>query len=150
VPQFRLRGSVDYPLAGAAVVASLEYDSAIRDAHLAVTAVNPAPRVISGNVEILRGQRLSGELVEQVVERALRVARPLKTSANTPEYRRHMLGYLVKQGLKTAMRTEDYTRIDEAGDVVLPGTIGQLRTDLPRTATGRLQRFKLAQEASES
>jgi 4-hydroxybenzoyl-CoA reductase subunit beta len=101
--KFRVRGSVDYPLAGAAVAASLEDDGTIRDAQLAITAVNPAPQLIPGVAEVLRGQRPNEDLAGQVVERALRIARPLKTSASTPEYRRHMLGWLVKQGLQAVL-----------------------------------------------
>jgi 4-hydroxybenzoyl-CoA reductase subunit beta len=101
--KFRVRGSVDYPLAGAAVAANLEDDGTIRDARLAITAVNPAPQLIPGIAELLRGQRPNDVLVGQVVEQALRIARPLKTSASTPEYRRHMLGWLVKQGLQAVL-----------------------------------------------
>jgi 4-hydroxybenzoyl-CoA reductase subunit beta len=101
--KFRLRGSVDYPLAGAAVAASLEGDGMIRDVRLAITAINPAPQLIPGVAEVLRGQRPNEDLLEQVVAQALRIARPLKTSASTPEYRRHMLGWLVKQGLQAAL-----------------------------------------------
>jgi 4-hydroxybenzoyl-CoA reductase subunit beta len=101
--KFRVRGSVDYPLAGAAVAASLEDDGTVRDVRLAITAVNPAPQLIPGVAEVLRGQRPNEGLVEQVVERALRIARPLKTSASAPEYRRHMLGWLVKRGLQAVM-----------------------------------------------
>jgi 4-hydroxybenzoyl-CoA reductase subunit beta len=101
--KFRLRGSVDYPLAGAAVAASLEGDGLIRDVRLAITAVNPAPQLIPGVAEVLRGQRPNEDLVGQVVAQALRIARPLKTSASTPEHRRHMLGWLVKQGLQAIL-----------------------------------------------
>jgi 4-hydroxybenzoyl-CoA reductase subunit beta len=101
--KFRLRGSVDYPLAGAAVAASLQGDGMIRDVRLAITAVNPAPQLIPGVAEMLRGQRSNEDLVGQVVEQTLRIARPLKTSASTPEYRRHMLRWLVKQGLQAVL-----------------------------------------------
>ena len=80
--------------------AILDADDPVR---LAITAVNPAPQLIPGVAEVLRGQRPNEGLVEQVVERALRIARPLKTSASTPEYRRHMLGWLVKRGLQAVM-----------------------------------------------
>lgn len=101
--KFRLRGSVDYPLAEAAVVARLGRDRTVLDARLAITAVNPAPRLIPGVGELLTRQQPAEDAILQVVERALRVAKPLKTSASTPEYRRYLLGWLVAQGLRAVL-----------------------------------------------
>ncbi|MBI3325227.1 MAG: hypothetical protein HYZ81_00785, partial [Nitrospinae bacterium] len=101
--KFRLRGSVDYPLAGTAVVARLGREGTVLDARIAITAVNPSPHLIPGVSEILQGHPPAEPSIALVVERALRVAKPLKTSASTPDYRRYMLGWLVTQGLRAVL-----------------------------------------------
>lgn len=102
--KFRLRGSVDYPLVGVAAAVKCHSDGTVADARLALTAVNPAPRQVPGIDQILCGRPLAEEVLEECATRALKVARPLRTSASTMEYRRHMVGVLVKRALREAAR----------------------------------------------
>jgi 4-hydroxybenzoyl-CoA reductase subunit beta len=95
--KLRLRGSIDYPLAGVAAV--VKSNGHIDDARMAITAVNPAPRLIRGVKELLAGKQLSDELAAQVGELAARTAKPLTTSALTPEYRREMIRVFAKRAL---------------------------------------------------
>src|SRR6266446_6699419 len=50
--KLRVRGSIDYPLAGVAVVMT-RFNGHIADARLAITAVNPAPLLVTGVGELL-------------------------------------------------------------------------------------------------
>jgi carbon-monoxide dehydrogenase medium subunit len=67
--------------------------------RIALTAVNPAPVLVSG-VDALLSQRNGVEaLVETAAELAARTAKPLTTSALTPEYRREMIRVFTKRAI---------------------------------------------------
>src|SRR5712691_11165617 len=55
--KLRVRGSIDYPLAGVAV-ALKRSNGHITDARLAITAVNPAPMLVKGTDVLLAGKVL--------------------------------------------------------------------------------------------
>ena len=97
--KFRLRGSVDYPLAGVAISAK-KTNGTVDDLRVALTAVNPRPVFLS---ELFtETANLNGaDLVEAVRKIAMKKAKPLKTSASTMEYRRHMLGIMIKRSLQS-------------------------------------------------
>jgi len=96
--KFRVRGSIDYPLAGSAV--ALKYSNGrVADVRLAITAVNPAPLLVRGTEELLTGKSLSEDLASAAGELAAKTAKPLTTSALTPEYRREMIRVLTKRAL---------------------------------------------------
>lgn len=96
--KFRVRNSIDYPLAGVAVALKLE-DGICRDARLGLTAVNPAPVLVEEVGALLRGHRFSPELLEAAAQAVIRTGKPLKTSVSTPEYRREMLRVFTRRAL---------------------------------------------------
>lgn len=97
--KMRIRDSVDYPLAGVAVAGQVDSEGICQDVNVALTAVNPAPVLVSEITELLKGKKLTSELTEKCVELARKVAKPMKTSLSTMPYRRHMVGVFVEQGL---------------------------------------------------
>ena len=99
--KLRVRGSIDYPLAGVAVALKI-HDGIVQDARMAITAVNPAPHLVKEAGARLTGQRLDEDLAEAVGEMAARTAKPLTTSALTPEYRREMVKVFAKRALLEA------------------------------------------------
>jgi CO/xanthine dehydrogenase FAD-binding subunit len=99
--KLRIRGSIDYPLAGVAVAVKRS-NGHISDARVALTAVNPAPVLVKGATEMLRGKALDEALAESIGDLAARTAKPLTTSALTPEYRREMIRVFTKRALLTA------------------------------------------------
>ena len=99
--KLRIRGSIDYPLAGVAI-ALKRSNGHVADARVAVTAVNPAPLLVKGASEALMGQVLDEALAEKVGDLAARTAKPLTTSALTPEYRREMIRVFAKRALLAA------------------------------------------------
>jgi len=96
--KLRIRQSIDYPLAGVAVTMRKDADGACLEARLALTAVNPAPKLVAA-ADLLKGRRYAPELVEEVAHDAIRTGKPLRTSASTMEYRRHMVRVLVRRAL---------------------------------------------------
>jgi 4-hydroxybenzoyl-CoA reductase subunit beta len=99
--KLRIRGSIDYPLAGIAV-ALKRSNGHVTEAKVAITAVNPAPLVVKGAREALAGSEVNEELASRVGELAARTAKPLTTSALTPEYRREMIRVFTKRALMEA------------------------------------------------
>lgn len=101
--KFRVRGSVDYPLAGVAVVARRS-NNRIQDLRVALTAVNPRPVLLS---DPLGGAAaLDPAVVDGIRKLVLRTAKPLKTSASTMDYRRHMLGIMLERSLERVGNTD--------------------------------------------
>ncbi len=93
--KLRVRGSIDYPLAGVAV-AIRRTNGHVADARVAITAVNPAPMLLKGATAILAGKAMDDALAEAVGDLAAKTAKPLTTSALTPEYRREMIRVLMR------------------------------------------------------
>jgi 4-hydroxybenzoyl-CoA reductase subunit beta len=99
--KLRVRGSIDYPLAGVAVVMKRS-NGQVADARIGITAVNPAPLLIKGATELLTGQAVDETLAEAVGDLAARISKPLTTSALTPEYRRQMIRVFTKRAVLAA------------------------------------------------
>jgi 4-hydroxybenzoyl-CoA reductase subunit beta len=99
--KLRVRGSIDYPLAGVAVVIK-RTNGHVSDARIAMTAVNPAPLLVKRAGEMLIGKVIDEALAEAAGDVAARTAKPLTTSALTPEYRREMIRAFTKRAVLTA------------------------------------------------
>jgi 4-hydroxybenzoyl-CoA reductase subunit beta len=99
--KLRVRGSIDYPLAGVAVVMKRS-NGHVADARLAITAVNPAPLLVRRAGEMLIGNSVDEALAEAVGDLAASTAKPLTTSALTPEYRREMIRVFTKRAVLAA------------------------------------------------
>lgn len=96
--KLRVRGSIDYPLAGVAV--ALQRNGTVSEVRIAITGVNPAPLLV--RADSLKGGKLSDELAAQIAELAASTAKPLTTSALTPEYRREMVRVFTRRALLAA------------------------------------------------
>jgi 4-hydroxybenzoyl-CoA reductase subunit beta len=96
--KLRVRGSIDYPLAGVAVALRMR-SGRVEDARVAITAVNPAPFLIKDVDAHLVGALPNEELAERIADLAASTAKPLTTSALTPEYRREMVRVFAKRAV---------------------------------------------------
>jgi 4-hydroxybenzoyl-CoA reductase subunit beta len=99
--KLRVRGSIDYPLAGVAVVMKRS-NGHVADARIGITAVNPAPLLVKGVGDLLTRHAVDEELAEAVGDLAAKTAKPLTTSALTPEYRREMIRVFTKRAVLAA------------------------------------------------
>ena len=99
--KLRVRGSIDYPLAGVAV-AIKRSNGHVEDARIAMTAVNPAPMLVPHAGDMLIGNAVDNALAEAAGDAAARTAKPLTTSALTPEYRREMIRVFTKRAVLAA------------------------------------------------
>lgn len=101
--KLRVRGSIDYPLAAVAVVMKKSNGHA-EDIRVGITAVNPAPLLVKGVDSVLNGS-LDEAAADAIAEMAARTAKPLTTSALTPEYRREMIRVFTKRAVLDLFRT---------------------------------------------
>jgi 4-hydroxybenzoyl-CoA reductase subunit beta len=99
--KLRMRGSIDYPLAGVAV-ALRKKGKVIEDARVAITGVNPAPHLVKDAPHALVGREVNEVAATAVGELAARTAKPLTTSLLTPEYRREMIRVYTKRAVLAA------------------------------------------------
>lgn len=99
--KLRVRGSIDYPLAGVAVVMKRS-NGHVADARVGITAVNPAPLLVKGATALLAGKAIDEAMAEAVGDLAARISKPLTTSALTPEYRREMIRVFTKRAILAA------------------------------------------------
>ncbi|MBZ5686746.1 MAG: FAD binding domain-containing protein [Acidobacteriia bacterium] len=99
--KLRVRGSIDYPLAGVAVVLKRS-NGHVSDARIGITAVNPAPLLVKGASELLSGRAVDEALAEAAGDLAAKISKPLTTSALTPEYRREMIRVFTKRAVLAA------------------------------------------------
>jgi 4-hydroxybenzoyl-CoA reductase subunit beta len=104
--KLRVRGSIDYPLAGVAVVLKRS-NGHVSDARIGITAVNPAPLLVKGASELLEGRAVDEALAEAAGELAAKVSKPLTTSALTPEYRREMIRVFTKRAVLAAAQAAE-------------------------------------------
>ncbi len=109
--KLRIRGSIDYPLAGVAVamkrkggISKLMGGGSVEDVRVAITGVNPAPLLVPDAHHALLGKNVDEHSATVVGELAARVARPLTTSALTPEYRREMVRVFAKRAVLAAAK----------------------------------------------
>jgi 4-hydroxybenzoyl-CoA reductase subunit beta len=104
--KLRVRGSIDYPLAGVAVVMR-RCNGHVSDARIGITAVNPAPLLVKGATELLVGKAVDDALAESAGDLAARMSKPLTTSALTPEYRREMIRVFTKRAVLAAAQSHE-------------------------------------------
>jgi 4-hydroxybenzoyl-CoA reductase subunit beta len=104
--KLRVRGSIDYPLAGVAV-AMKRSNGHVADARIGITAVNPAPLLVKGASELLAGKVVDHDLAEAAGDLAAKISKPLTTSALTPEYRREMIRVFTKRAVLDAAQIAD-------------------------------------------
>lgn len=102
--KLRIRNSIDYPLVGVAAVFDVAGDGTMREARVALSAVNPAPLLVREAAPLLAGKRYSPEAVEAAAQSAIRVAKPLTTSGSTPVYRREMVKVFTRRALEAAWK----------------------------------------------
>jgi len=100
--KLRIRGSIDYPLAGVAV--TLRANGHVTAARIAITGVNPAPVLLKQSTvdALLAGKTLTEDVAAELGGLAARTAKPLTTSALTPEYRREMVRVFTRRALLQA------------------------------------------------
>ncbi len=96
--KYRIRKSIDYPLASVATVLSIAGpDKICRKACVVIGAVGTRPLKIKGINALLKDKKLSEGLIEEASQLAFKAARPVQNTAGSPAHRKLMIKALVKR-----------------------------------------------------
>ena len=91
----RIRGSIDFPLAGCAVRVTMD-DGKVADIAIALTAVNPSPHIVTGLDDFV-GRPLDDDALDKIREMVRSQAKPMLTTTVRPWYRRRVVGALARR-----------------------------------------------------
>ena len=97
--KLRRRGSIDFPIAGAAVAARLDGDI-VAECRIVLSAVASHPLEVAAAGEFLIGKRLDGEAIREAAEIAARPAKPLDNADLSHFWRKRMVRVVVEQALE--------------------------------------------------
>jgi 4-hydroxybenzoyl-CoA reductase subunit beta len=98
--KYRVRGSIDFPLAGVAVRLATTGSGICHDCTVVINAVSSAPRQVPEAADLLKGKSLSEEMINEAAQKASSAAHPvMNTFGATPAYRRKMVGILTRRAL---------------------------------------------------
>ncbi|MEE2997863.1 MAG: 4-hydroxybenzoyl-CoA reductase subunit beta [Pseudomonadota bacterium] len=91
----RIRGSIDFPLAGCAVRLTAK-DGKLLELDIALTAVNPYPQMVTG-LDGFTGKALDDQALDAIREVVRKQAKPMRTTTIRPWYRRRVVGALARK-----------------------------------------------------
>ena len=97
--KLRRRGSIDFPIAGAAVAVVLDGDE-VRGCRIVLSAVASHPLQASAAEEFLKGRRLEPEAIREAAELAAKPAKPLDNADLSHVWRKRMVRVVVEQALE--------------------------------------------------
>ena len=91
----RIRGSIDFPLAGVAAALAME-GGTVAALDIALTAVNPYPHRVA-KIESFVGGPLGGEQLDALRDAVRTQAKPMRTTTVQPWYRRRVVGAMARK-----------------------------------------------------
>jgi 4-hydroxybenzoyl-CoA reductase subunit beta len=99
--KLRRRGSIDFPIAGAAVAIKLDGDEVVR-CRIVLSAVASHPLEATAAEEFLHGKRINDDTIREAAEIAARPAKPLDNADLSHFWRKRMVRVVVEQSLALA------------------------------------------------
>jgi 4-hydroxybenzoyl-CoA reductase subunit beta len=99
--KLRRRGSIDFPLAGAAVALALDGDT-VTACRIVLSAVASHPLEATAAAAFLSGKRLDGPTIQEAAELAAKPAKPLDNADLSHFWRKRMVRVVVEQALERA------------------------------------------------
>jgi 4-hydroxybenzoyl-CoA reductase subunit beta len=99
--KLRRRGSIDFPIAGAAVAIRLDGDEVV-DCRIVLSAVASHPLEAVAAEEFLKGRRMHDDTIRETAEIAAKPAKPLDNADLSHFWRKRMVRVVVEQALALA------------------------------------------------
>src|SRR2546428_5887001 len=96
--KLRRRGSIDFPIAGAAVAVELDGDR-VESCRIVLSAVASYPLEAKTAEEFLKGRRLQEDVIREIAEMASKPAKPLDNADLSHFWRKRMVRVVVEQAL---------------------------------------------------
>lgn len=104
--KYRIRGGLDFPLAGVAIALQKE-GGIIISLRLCLTGIAPKPIMIAHAEKTTQGERLNESLIEKVAQMAYDFVHPVANLEDSPEKRRFMIRQMVYDGLKEVIKKHE-------------------------------------------
>lgn len=102
--RFIPRNEMDIAVVGAGAAVSLDdTGTRFRSVRVALGAVAPTPLYVAGIGELLAGQEISDDVVEQAGQMASEAASPISDMRGSAEQRKHLAGVLTRRALYSAI-----------------------------------------------
>jgi 4-hydroxybenzoyl-CoA reductase subunit beta len=99
--KLRRRGSIDFPIAGAAVAMKLDGDEVVR-CRIVLSAVASHPLEATAAEEFLKGKRMTDETIRETADIAAKPAKPLDNADLAHFWRKRMVRVVVEDALTLA------------------------------------------------
>jgi len=99
--KLRRRGSIDFPIAGAAVAIEVDGDTVAR-CRIVLSAVASYPLEATAAEEFLKGKRVSADTIHETADIAAKPAKPLDNADLSHFWRKRMVRVVVEQALQQA------------------------------------------------
>jgi 4-hydroxybenzoyl-CoA reductase subunit beta len=112
--KLRRRGSIDFPIAGAAVALRLEGD-VVTSCRIVLSAVASRPLEATAAEEFLKGRRIDREAMVETAEIAAKPAKPLDNADLSHFWRKRMVKVVVEQALWRAATKAGGSAVNLAG-----------------------------------
>src|SRR6266702_971956 len=100
--KLRRRGSIDFPIAGAAVAVELDGD-VVDSCRIVLSAVASHPLEATAAGEFLTGKRLGHDVIQAAADLAAKPAKPLDNADLTHFWRKRMVRVVVEQAILDAI-----------------------------------------------
>ena len=97
------KGSGGFAIAGAAAHVSVADDNTVSECRIAMTSVGPKPLRAPEAEEALIGKTLEAAVLDNVAKLAVEASKPVTDITASEEYRRKVLGILVKDALEAVV-----------------------------------------------
>jgi 4-hydroxybenzoyl-CoA reductase subunit beta len=112
--KLRRRGSIDFPIAGAAVAIKLDGDEVVR-CRIVLSAVASHPLEATAAEEFLNGKRVNDDTIRETAEIAAKPAKPLDNADLSHFWRKRMVRVVVEQSLALAATRTGGSRVKLSG-----------------------------------
>jgi len=99
--KLRRRGSIDFPIAGAAVAVQLDGDTVV-SCRIVLSAVASHPLEATAAEAFLKGKRASADAIKETADIAAKPAKPLDNADLSHFWRKRMVRVVVEQALQQA------------------------------------------------
>lgn len=101
--KLRVREGMEFPMVGVAVMVKKEIHGKIEQAKLVLGAIGSSPIEVSHAKPLLEGKKPTEDLLQSISKEAMDRVHPVENLAMNANYRRKMVGVLVKRALRRAL-----------------------------------------------
>lgn len=104
--KWRLRGTLEFPIVSLALHLEKNGENRIDNAKIIFSGVGTGPVEASEAEKMLKDNSLDGLMIEKASHQAIKEISPIRTSINSPAYKRKMAGILLRQALEKLRNAE--------------------------------------------